>query len=63
MRYEMNKQLRRGEEVKIGTQNPKRHTSDPEGENTTLTDPSLYDGSRAQPLKEIPNAQPAAPAE
>lgn len=55
--------LRRGEKVKIGTQNPKRHTSDPEGENTTLTDPSLYDGSRAQPLKEIPNAQPAAPAE
>ncbi len=51
--------LRRGEEVKIGTQHPQRHTSDPEGENTTLTDPSLYDGSRAQPLKEIPNAAPA----
>ena len=55
--------IRKGEEVKIGTQNPHRHTSDPEGENTTLTDPSLYDGSRAQPLKEIPNAPGAAPAE
>jgi len=52
--------LRRGEEVKIGTQHPERHTSDPAGENTTLTDPSLYDGSRAQPLKEIPNANPEA---
>lgn len=55
--------MRRGEEVKIGTQNPGRHTSDPEGDNTSLTDPSLYDGSRAQPLKEIPNAAPPAPAE
>jgi len=52
--------LRRGEKVKIGTQHPGRHTSDPEGENTTLTDPALYDGSRAQPLKEIPNAAPGA---
>ncbi len=55
--------LRAGKEVKTGTQNPKRHTSDPEGENTTLTDPTLYDGSRAQPLTEIPNATPATPAE
>lgn len=55
--------LRRGEEVKIGTQNPGRHTSDPEGDNTTLTDPSLYDGSRAQPLKEIPNSAPPVSAE
>lgn len=51
--------LRAGKEVKPGTQNPDRHTSDPEGENTTLTDISLYDGSAAKPLKEIPNAQPA----
>ena len=51
--------LREGKPVKTGTQNPNRHTSDPEGENTTLIDPSLYDGSRAAPLKEIPNAQPA----
>ena len=55
--------LRAGKPVKQGTQNPKRHTSDPVGDNTSLTDPSLYDGSRAAPLKEIPNAQPAAPAE
>jgi NADH-quinone oxidoreductase subunit E len=55
--------LRRGEEVKPGTQNAQRHTSDPEGDNTTLTDTSLYDGSRAEPLKEIPNAAPATPAE
>ena len=54
--------LRAGKEVKPGTQNPGRHTSDPEGENTTLTDPSLYDGSAAKPLDVIPNSQPA-PAE
>ena len=54
--------LRDGKDVKIGTQNPKRNTSDPEGDDTTLTDTSLYDGSRAEPLKEIPNAHPA-PAE
>ena len=52
--------LKRGESVKIGTQHPGRHTSDPHGDKKTLTDPSLYDGSRAQPLKEIPNAQPAS---
>ncbi len=55
--------LRRGEDVKTGTQNPKRHTSDPEGENKTLADPSLYDGSRAAPLKDFPNAPSAAPAQ
>lgn len=55
--------LRRGEEVKIGTANPRRHTSDPEGENTTLIDPSLYDGSAAAPIAELPNARPAEPAE
>ncbi|MDB5460161.1 MAG: NADH-quinone oxidoreductase [Caulobacteraceae bacterium] len=32
-----------------------RHTSEPAGGALTLTDPSLYDGSRAKPLK-IPNA-------
>lgn len=52
--------LRDGKEVKTGTQNPKRHTSDPEGENTTLTSPSLYDGSAGKPLTEIPNSQPAS---
>lgn len=55
--------LRRGEKVKIGTQHPNRHTSDPEGENTTLTDASLYDGSAAQPLKQIPNAPAPGGAE
>ncbi len=54
--------LRAGRPVKTGTQNPKRHTSDPEGDNTTLTDPSLYDGSAAKPLAKIPNSEPA-PAE
>ncbi|MEL6371316.1 MAG: NADH-quinone oxidoreductase subunit NuoE [Pseudomonadota bacterium] len=54
--------FRRGEDVKIGTANPGRHTSDPEGDDTSLTDPSLYDGSRMKPIKELPNAQPA-PAE
>lgn len=49
--------LRRGETVKIGTQNPRRHTSDPEGENTTLIDPALYNGDAARPLQKIPNVQ------
>jgi NADH-quinone oxidoreductase subunit E len=48
--------LRAGRKVKTGAQNPNRCTSDPEGENTTLKDPSLYDGSAARPLSSIPNA-------
>ncbi|MGZ3367182.1 MAG: NAD(P)H-dependent oxidoreductase subunit E, partial [Caulobacteraceae bacterium] len=32
-----------------------RHTSEPAGGALTLTDPSLYDGSRAKPVK-LPNA-------
>jgi NADH-quinone oxidoreductase subunit E len=55
--------LRRGETVKIGTQHPGRHTSDPQGDNTTLLDPSLFDGSRAAPIGELPNSKPPAPAE
>jgi NADH-quinone oxidoreductase subunit E len=55
-------QLKRGERPKIGTQNTRRRTSDPEGEPATLTDPALYDGSRAKPI-ELPNAAPKAPAE
>ena len=51
--------LRSGKAVKTGTQNPGRNTSDPEGEATTLTDPALFDGSAAKPLKSIPNAEPA----
>ncbi len=54
--------LRAGNKVKTGTQNKGRHTSDPEGENTTLTDPALYDGSAAKPITSLPNAQPT-PAE
>ena len=50
--------LRRGEKVKIGTANARRHTSNPEGDLTSLTDPSLFDGSRAAPLRELPNSKP-----
>lgn len=48
--------LRAGKKVKAGTQNPKRHTSDPEGDRKTLNDTALYDGSAAKPLSAIPNA-------
>ena len=51
--------LRKGEEVKIGTQNRGRTCSDPAGENTTLLDPALYDGSAAKPITSLPNAAPA----
>ena len=33
-----------------------RHTCEPKGGATTLTDASLYDGSKAKALKKIPNA-------
>ncbi len=33
-----------------------RHASEPEGGARVLTDPSLYDGSRAKPLASLPNA-------
>ncbi len=52
--------LAKGEEVKIGTANDKRHTSNPEGDLTTLTDPALFDGSLAKPIRELPNSKPAA---
>ncbi len=41
-----------------------RHTSEPAGGALTLTDPALYDGSAAKPIKSLPNsAKPeAAPA-
>lgn len=57
---EMLAKLRRGEKVKIGTANPKRMTSNPEGELTSLTDPALFDGSKAAPIRELPNSKPAA---
>ncbi|NWE53008.1 NADH-quinone oxidoreductase subunit NuoE [Brevundimonas sp. P7753] len=37
-----------------------RHTSEPEGGARVLTDPTLYDGSRAKKIKSLPNSQPAA---
>ena len=52
--------LRQGQEVKIGTSNPDRHTSDPTGDNTTLLDPSLFDGSRAEPIAKLPNSDPSS---
>jgi NADH-quinone oxidoreductase subunit E len=35
-----------------------RHSSEPIGDNLTLTDPKLYDGSAAQPIKKLPNSEP-----
>ena len=35
-----------------------RHTSEPEGGARVLTDPTLYDGSRAKKIKSLPNSQP-----
>lgn len=39
-----------------------RHTSEPAGGALTLTDPALYDGSAAKPIKSLPNA-PEKPVE
>lgn len=52
--------LAKGEEVKIGTANPERHTSNPAGDLTSLTDPTLYDGSAGKPIRELPNSTPTA---
>jgi NADH-quinone oxidoreductase subunit E len=51
--------LDRDEYVEPGVFNPGRHTSDPEGENTSLTDESLYDGSAARGIEKLPNTEPA----
>ena len=41
-----------------------RHTSEPAGGALTLTDPALYDGSAAKPIKSLPNApEPRRPDE
>ena len=37
-----------------------RHTSEPAGGAQVLTDPALYDGSAAKPIKKLPNAPEAA---
>ncbi len=51
--------LAEGRDVAPGPQSD-RVSSEPAGGATSLTDPSLYDGSRAQPLAAIPNRpQPA----
>ena len=49
-----------GKEPKPGSY-VKRQTSAPEGPATSLTDPMLFDGSRAEPLKSIPGAPKPAP--
>ncbi|MEO1658687.1 MAG: NADH-quinone oxidoreductase subunit NuoE [Pseudomonadota bacterium] len=51
--------LDRGEYVEPGVFNEGRHTSDPEGENTTLTDNSIYDGSSATPITTLPGTDAA----
>ena len=35
-----------------------RNSSEPEGGALTLTDPKLYDGSAAKPLRKLPNSDP-----
>ncbi len=35
-----------------------RSSSEPEGGALTLTDPKLYDGSAAQPIRKLPNSDP-----
>jgi len=35
-----------------------RHSSEPEGGATTLTDPKLYDGAAAKPIRKLPNSDP-----
>ncbi|MEE4211757.1 MAG: NADH-quinone oxidoreductase subunit NuoE [Parvularcula sp.] len=51
--------LDRGEYVEPGVFNEGRHTSDPEGENTTLTDESIYSGEQAKPIAKLPNSDAA----
>lgn len=47
--------LDRDEYVEPGVFNPGRHTSDPEGDNTTLTDESIYSGDQAKPITALRN--------
>lgn len=51
--------LDRNEYVEPGVFNEDRHTSDPEGDNTTLTDDSIYRGEQAQPIAKLPNTDVA----
>ena len=50
--------LDKGEYVEPGVFNPERHTSDPAGGLTSLTDEALYDGSRAEKVT-LPNTASA----
>lgn len=47
--------LDKGEYVEPGVFNEGRHTSDPEGDNTTLTDETIYQGEQAAPVAALPN--------
>ncbi|MEM9838371.1 MAG: NADH-quinone oxidoreductase subunit NuoE [Pseudomonadota bacterium] len=51
--------LEAGEDVPPGVFNEGRHTSDPEGENTTLTDDTIYQGEQAKPIRALPNTETA----
>ena len=51
--------FRRGEPPKAGSA-AGRHSSEPAEGALTLTDPSLYDGSRAVPITQLPNAKEPA---
>ena len=51
--------MERGEDVAPGVFNEARHTSDPEGENTTLTDESIYKGDQAKPITKLPGMDAA----
>lgn len=59
---EVLQKLDRDEYVAPGTFNPARHTSDPEGDNTSLNDPALYDGSAGAPIGKLPNSDPTQAA-
>ncbi|HEX5006700.1 MAG TPA: NADH-quinone oxidoreductase subunit NuoE [Hyphomonadaceae bacterium] len=52
--------LAAGKNPKPGTY-VERQTSAPQGRPTSLTDEALFDGSKAEPLKSIPNAPKPAP--
>ena len=58
---EIIEEFRRGEHPNPGSYIG-RHSSEPQGGPLTLTDPALYDGSRAEPLVRIPNAPQPEPA-
>ncbi len=53
--------FRAGKKPKAGSY-AGRHTSEPAGGALTLTDPKLYDGSAAMPIKTLPNAPKPEPA-